>query len=119
MSGASLKPATKRRLVAEKIIYDKGYKSLNEVYIDCLKYCADNQLDITFNKLAIQQFIAAQTNFSIKRLEVLCKILDVKDYSRFTEVFTAPKNRGKGELWIGTSGNTIKDLDLSTLADKL
>lgn len=117
--GNSLKPEQKRRLAAEQAIYRKGYANFRSVTDDCIRYCEKHKLDVTFNALAVQQFIGCQTNLSMKRLEVLCKVLGITNYSEFAEVYTAPKRRGEGGLWVGTNGNTVKDIDLGAIPDRL
>ena len=115
----ALKPEQKRRLAAEQAIYKKGYPNFSAVAADCQEYCEKHKLDITFNRLSIQQFIGCQLTLSMKRLEILCKVLGITNYSEFAEVYTAPKRRGEGGLWIGTNGNTVKYIDLGAIPDRL
>ena len=114
-----LKSEQKRRLAAEQAIYRKGYANFKSVTEDCIRYCEKHKLDVTFNTLAVQQFIGCQTNLSMKRLEILCKVLDITNYAEFAEIYTAPKRRGEGGLWVGTNGNTVKDIDLGAIPDRL
>lgn len=118
-SGGSLKPGQRRRLAAEQAIYRKNYDNFRQVSEDCAKLCLKKGADTTFNTLAIQQYIGCQTNLSITRLEILCEVLGITNYKEFNEIYVAPRHRGEGDLWIGTNGNTVKDIDLGRLPDRL
>jgi hypothetical protein len=111
----SLKPLQKRRLAAEQAIYKKGYKNFTEVADACNIHAKKMNSTVTFNRLAIQQYVGCQTNLSMKRLKVLAELLGITNYQELDEIFTAPRRRGEGEYWYGENGNKVKDIDMTMM----
>lgn len=111
----TLKPQQKRRLAAEQAIYRKGFNNFAEVADACNLHAKKMELNVTFNRLAIQQYVGCQTNLSMKRLKVLAELLGVTNYQELDETFVAPCRRGHGEYWLGENGNRVKDLDMSMM----
>lgn len=110
----TLKPCQKRRLVAELTIYGM-FDTFKECVDACNELAKSKGSTITFNKLSIQQYIGCQTNFSMKRLNILAELLNVTNYRNIDEVFVAPEHRGIGKDWIGDNGNTVRDMDMTLL----
>lgn len=114
MSGMmSLKPEQKRRLGAEQAIYRK-FNNFRDCADACNVLAEKKGVDITFNRLSIQQFVGCQTNLSMKRLTILAELLGITNYRELNEIFVAPRNRGCGDWWLSEdSGNRVKDIDMS------
>lgn len=108
----ALKPNQRRRFAAEQAIYKK-FNNFRECADACQAYADKMKIDITFNRLSIQQYVGCQTNLSIKRLKILAEVLGVTNFRELDEVFTAPERRGEGEYWLGENGNKVKDIDFS------
>jgi hypothetical protein len=111
----TLKPCQKRRLAAEQAIYRRGFNNFREVADACNEFAKKCESSVTFNRLAVQQYVGCQTNLSMKRLKLLAEMLGITNYQELDEIFTAPVRRGCGEYWLGESGNKIKDLDMSMM----
>lgn len=107
----NLKPGAKRRLACEKAVYNK-FKNFVEVNDACIDYIKKKGLDISFSSNYIKNYIAAQSNMSMKRLNILCEVLGVTNYSQIDEIFTAPDVRGIGLDWVGERGTRVKDYDM-------
>lgn len=112
--GLQLKPELNRRIVAEKLIYNK-FKSFTECAVECDKLAQELGIDTSFNRLSIQQYIGCTSNLSMKRLKVLAKVLDTEGIRELDEVYTFPKTRGIGDWIIGSDGNRIRDIDMTML----
>lgn len=110
----ALKPLQKRRLAAEQAIY-RRFNNFTDCAIACQKKADAMGVDVTFNRLSIQQYVGVQTNLSVRRLKVLAELLGVTNYSELDEVFTAPRHRGEGDWWIGQNGNKVKDIDMTMM----
>lgn len=115
MSNVALKPNQKRRLAAEQAIYKRGFSNLIECAQACDEHAKKMELDITFNKHAIQQYVSVRCDLSIKRLKVLAELLGVTNYRELDEVFTAPARRGEGQYWLGDNGSRVKDIDMTMM----
>lgn len=109
-----LKPKQKRRLAAEQALYHK-FDTITECNEECNRYCRTHALDITFNKVSVQQYIGCQTNLSLKRLKILAAVLGVTNYPELDEIFTAPEVRGAGLYWEGDLGHKIPDINMNSL----
>lgn len=111
----TLKPEQRRRLACEQAIYSKGFSNFRDCADHCNVLAKKKGLNITFNRLCIQQYVGCHTNLSMARLKVLAELLGVTNYSELDEVFVAPKIRGQGLPWISENGNIVMDLDMSRM----
>lgn len=114
MGVVTLKPNQKRRLGAECAIY-RRFNNFSKCADACNLYAKRNDIDATFNRVSIQQYVGCQANLSVKRLKILAAVLNVKNMHELDEVFIAPKHRGEGDYWRGDQGNKVKDIDMSML----
>ena len=62
-----LVPGQKRRLAAEQAIYNR-FPNFKECGKACNAYCKARMLNITFNDMAVHQYVGCKTNFSVPRL---------------------------------------------------
>ena len=107
-------PGQKRRLAAEQAIYNR-FPNFKECGKACNAYCKARMLNITFNDMAVHQYVGCKTNFSVPRLKILAAVLGVTDLVQLDEVFVAPNHRGEGLPWVGESGRKVPDLVLPKL----
>jgi hypothetical protein len=109
-----MKPEQKRRLAAEQAIYRK-FDNFRECADACQALADKKETGITFNRLAIQQYVGCQTNLSMRRLKILTEVLGVSNWTELDEIFVAPKHRGEGLYWLGENGNRIRDIDMTMM----
>ena len=105
---------TTRRLAAEAAIARKGIPTFAACDALCQRRARQLGSKVTFGSLSTQHFIASTHNFSIDRLNILADVLGVDDIKELDEIYTTPKQRFVGQLWIGEYGSVIRDIDTTT-----